>query len=147
MKRITLLILTIIGTLALYATPKFEAGKSYHIVCYQFPQGCVTDGATAGANTPLYYHFPATANAEDMWIITAQYDSPSTVTIQNAKTGQYVTYDGVRQDSPELRRYISMTDEMDGENSVWYLQENGNGYYCIRNWENFSQTWDVRVDS
>jgi hypothetical protein len=147
MKRFALLILTIIGTLALHATPKFEAGKSYHIVCYQFPQGCVTDGATAGANTPLYYHFPATANAEDMWIITTQYDSPSIVTIQNAKTGQYVTYDGVRQDSPELRRYICMTDEMDGNNSVWYLQENGNGYYCIRNWENFSQTWDVRVDS
>ena len=147
MKRLSLLLLTIIGTLALHSAPKFEAGKSYHIVCFQFPQGCVTDGATAGTNTPLYYHFPATNNAEDTWIITTLYESTNVVTIQNTKTGQYVTYDGVRQDSPELRRYISMTNEMDGDNSIWYLQENGNGYYSIRNWENFNHIWDVRVDS
>ncbi len=127
------------------AMPKFEAGKRYHIVCTMFPGGCVTDGATAGKNTPLYYQLAANQNDESAWEITIEWNN--TVTIRNAKTGKYVTYDGVRQNSPQLLRYVNMTDELDGDRSLWYLMEQEDGTYAIRNYDQWDHIWDVRVDS
>ena len=125
--------------------PKLEAGKRYHIVCQQFTQGCVTDGATAGRNTPLYYLTNATKADETYW--TFDTEQGFLFTIRNAKTGQYVTYDGVRQDSPELRRYVSMTDAPDGERSLWLIEQQQEGVYVIRNYSQYDHLWDVRVDS
>ena len=127
------------------ASPKFEAGKRYHIVCQQFTQGCVTDGKTAGKNTPVYYLTRASQEDETYWIFTNEI--AGLFSIKNAKTGQYITYDGVRQDSPELRRYINMTDEMDGYKSLWDVIQQEDGIYVIRNVDDYNQLWDVRVDS
>ena len=145
MHRLQLLILTLLSAACLNASPKFEAGKRYHIVCRQFTQGCVADGASAGKNTPVYYYSTANKNDESAWIITEEsYDCYS---IKNAKTGKYVTYDGVRQDSPELRRYVSMTSQKDGNKSLWTLSKDDDGNYVIRNLEQNDHVWDVRVDS
>ena len=146
MRRRLLLLLTIISAVSLVASPKFEAGKRYHIVCQQFTQGCVTDGKTAGTNTPVHYLNHANQNDETFWVFTNQWGS-DLFTIQNAKTNQYVTYDGVRQDSPELRRYVCMTDETDGFNSLWTITQDQDGLYVIRNLEHNDHLWDVRVDS
>jgi hypothetical protein len=117
-------------------------------VCAQFPQGCVTDGSTAGQPTPLYYQSSASDGAETWWDIKLV--KGSYYSIRNAHTGQYVTYDGVREDiaqNGQLRRYVSMTSEMDGDNSLWYFEQQGEGVYAIRNMVNTDQLWDVRVDS
>ena len=127
------------------AFPKFEAGQRYHIVCQQFTQGCVTDGASAGKNTPLYYQTVANQRDESAWIISVAYGN--VVTIQNAKTGQYVTYDGQRQDSPQLLRYVCMTDETVDGYSYWYLELEDDGTYAIHNYGMWDHIWDVRVDS
>ena len=112
MRKLTLLILLFsISIAASLALPKFEAGKRYHIVCQQFPNGCVADGASVGQNTPLYYLQTANQSDEAAWVIIKVWDEA--YAIQNAKTGQYITYDGIRQDSPELRRYVSMADDED----------------------------------
>ena len=125
------------------AIPKLESGKRYHIVCQQFPQGCVADGASLEKNTPLYYLATATTDEETYWEFEMQ---DAFCLIKNAKTGQYITYDGVRQDSPQLRRYVSMSDtELD--ESWWFLQRQENGNYVIRNLSNWDHIWDVRVDS
>ena len=147
MRRYQLLLLTLLllYTTALWATPRLDAGKRYHIVCQQFTQGCVTDGATAGRNTPLYYLTNASTADETYWLFNDGQDG--LFTIQNAKTGQYITYDGVRQDSPELRRYVSMTDQTDGNRSRWYVIEQSEGLYVIRNAAQYDHLWDVRVDS
>ena len=146
MRRPLLLLLTLLSAASLIAQPKFEAGKRYFIVCQQFPQGCVTDGATANRNTPLYYSTTTNQNEENLWIFEEVYWG--NFTIKNAKTGQYVTYDGVRQDSPQLRRYVSMTNEIDGNKSLWSIREQPQeNVYQIRNVEQDDHIWDVRVDS
>ncbi len=74
----------------------------------------------------------------------------SAFSIKNARTGQYITYDGVREninETGQLRRYISMTDEMDGDNSLWTFVEQEEGVYVIRNLAHSDHLWDVRVDS
>ena len=146
MKKLYLLILTFsLSIVASLAFPKFEAGKRYHIVCQQFPNGCVVDGASAGTNTPLYYQQWASQNDEAAWIIDNV--EGYCCYIINAKTGQYITYDGVRQDSPELRRYVSMTDEPNEDKSLWIISKLQDGNYCIRNVEEQVQLWDVRTSS
>ena len=146
MKKLTLLILLFsISIVASLAFPKFEAGKRYHIICQWSPNGCVVDGASVGQNTPLYYLRTATQSDEAAWYIeTAEYGG---FNIINVKTGQYVTYDGVRQDSPELRRYVSMTDRPDGDNSAWYFSLLDDGDYEICNMAHDEQIWDLRESS
>ncbi len=145
MTKFLLSIITLLLSTAAFADPAFITGKKYHIVCTQFPDGCVSDGMTEGENTPVYYLTTATGDEQTFWIFTEEEDGY--YSIRNASTGQYITYDGVRQDSPELRRYISMTDEMDGRNSLWYFNMQYEGIYAIRNAEHTNHLWDVRVDS
>lgn len=145
MKRLLFFILTLLCSASLIASPKFEAGKRYHIVCQQFTQGCVTDGGTARANTPLHYLTQRTTNDETYWVFTREHGD--VYSIKNAKTGKYITYDGIRQDSPQLRRYVSMTDEKDANNSLWVVSQQEQGVYIIRNMNHSDQLWDVRVDS
>lgn len=127
------------------AIPRFEAGKAYHIVCQQFTQGCVADGATLGQNTPLYYQNSTTQNDESYWLFATE--DGVFYTIKNVKTGQYVTYDGVRQNSPQLRRYVNMTTQQNGTNSLWYFDTMENGNYVIRSAAQNDHLWDVRTDS
>ena len=131
--------------LSAWATPDLSADKKYHIVCTQFPNGCLTDGATAGQSTPLYYLQTAADDDETYWTLTDEGDG--CFSIKNAMTHQYITYDGVRQDTPELRRYVSMTDEPDGDNSLWSFVMQSDGVYAIRNVSQPNHIWDVRVDS
>ena len=130
------------------ATPDFNKDKKYHIVCSQFTSGCVTDGATARQQTPVYYLPTATTANETFWIFNEEEEG--LFSIKNAKTGQYITYDGVREDIEDtgnLRRYISMTDNKDGYNSLWTMVEQADGVYAIRNAQKTDHIWDVRTDS
>ena len=138
-------LLALLSAASLWAVPKFQAGKRYHIVCQQFTQGCVTDGATAGKNTPLHYLTRASQDDETFWEFTELYDAY--FYIRNSKTGQYVTYDGVRQDSPQLRRYVSMTDDIDGLKSLWLVTRREGDNYVIQNADQSDHIWDVRTDS
>ena len=144
--KLTLLItFTILACCPLLAKPHFSDGKRYHIVCSLYPQGCVTDGLTAAQNTPLYYLSKATTNDETYWLFTEEEEG--FFSIKNVKTGQYITYDGVRQDTPELRRYVSMTNSVEGLSSLWMVTQQTEGVYVIRNAEQQDHIWDVRTDS
>lgn len=134
----------ITSSLVLLAKPNFSGSKKYHIVCSQFPSGCVTDGTTAQQNTPLFYLSTSSKDEETYWVMNEESDE--TFSIRNSKTGQYVTYDGVRSDSP-LRRYISMTAAKDGDYSLWTFAEQEEGVYTIRNVGQQDHIWDVRTDS
>ncbi|MBQ3631530.1 MAG: CotH kinase family protein [Prevotella sp.] len=138
-----LLLLLIFSTaLSIWATPDFSTNKRYHIVCTQFAQGCVTDGATAQQQTPLYYLTAAKTTDETYWIFNEE--QAGLFSIKNAKTGQFVTYDGVRD---TYRRYLSMTDAIDGRASLWTISQQSNGIYTIRNAQQTDNIWDVRTDS
>ncbi len=125
------------------AAPDFETGKNYRIVCRQFPSGCVADGATIGQQSPLFYLTTATTDPEAYWIMEEA--GGGLYYIRNAKTRQYVTYDGVREGS--TRRYVSMTDTSNGNYSRWTFTHQDAGYFVIRNAGMTDHIWDVRVGS
>ncbi|MBE6261409.1 MAG: hypothetical protein E7107_11425 [Prevotella sp.] len=137
------MLLTGFVSLCVRAVPDFQSGTKYHIVCRQFTTGCVTDGAAAGQQTPLYYLVNATTDAATYW--TMEDAGSNRFYIRNALTGQYVTYDGVRQDN--TRRYVSMTVQPDGNKSLWTFAVQDNGYFTIRNVGQSDHLWDVRVSS
>lgn len=124
------------------AAPVFVSGQSYRIVCQQFPAGQVSDGASAGRPTPLCYLTSTDNSTASKWIF--QEEQEGFYTIRNAKSGQYVTYDGVRD---TYRRYVSLTDTPDGYHSLWTVNIQSDGYYSIRNAGQTDHIWDVRVDS
>lgn len=137
-----LLLLTAACTLQ--AKPSFQKGLRYHIVCQEFPNGCLTDGNSAKMDTPLGYLTAATTDAATYWTIT-ETSQGGQYYIQNAKTGQYVTYDGVREGS--TRRYVNMTDKPDGNMSLWTVTIQAGSWFVIRNVGKSDHLWDVRVAS
>jgi len=141
MKRLTTLLLLAVATTAT-AAPDFSAEKKYHIECQIFTGGCVADGNTANQQTPLYYLRTATTADHTYWLITEE--QTGKYSIRNAKTQQYITYDGVRD---TYRRYVSMTDQLDGDNSLWTFPQSSEGIYAIRNCAQTDHIWDVRTDS
>ncbi len=124
------------------ATPVFLKGTAYHIVCKQFTGGNVVDGAQAGQQTPLFYQTTSKTTDETYWFLTEEQDG--LFSIKNVKTGQFVTYDGVRD---TYRRYVSMTAAQQSLASLWSINPQGDGYYTIRNAQQTDHIWDVRVDS
>ncbi|MBQ8463576.1 MAG: CotH kinase family protein [Prevotella sp.] len=143
MKNILTALLALTASLALLANPGFQQGKRYHIVSQQYASGCVADGSSAGQTTPLYYLTSSTSADYAYWEVNEV--ESGVYTIRNARTGQYVTYDGVRSDNP-VRRYVSMTTARDGNRSLWTFTPQG-GYYVIRNADVTSHIWDVRAPS
>jgi len=143
-KKLLTSIFLFLTCVTLWAKPDFDSSKKYHIVCSQFTSGCVTDGASAGMTTPLFYLTSTKDTDETYWMMTEQGEGQ--FTIRNAKTGQYITYDGVRSDNP-LRRYVSMTDNTDGDKSLWTFDLQSEGIYTIRNVSQNDHIWDVRTDS
>ena len=143
--RQTLLLILLTSVLSVSANPDIANGKRYHIVCTQFANGCVADGASLNQQTPLYHLYSATTNDETYWMITEEEEG--LYSIKNARTGKYITYDGVRQDTPQLLRYVNMTTTKNGHYSLWTFEQQSEGVYAIRNAQQTDHIWDVRVDS
>ena len=140
---IILLFSVLLGCMTAIATPNFSKDKLYYIVCQQFPNGCVTDGSNSGQQTPMGYLMQKTVDNANLWKITEKDNGQ--YYIQNAKTGQYVTYDGVREG--DTRRYVSMTDQPNGNLSLWTVTIQTGNYFTIRNVGKSDHLWDVRVSS
>ena len=133
---------------AAWAKPDFSIADRFQIACTMYEQGCIVEGSFDNQPTPLYHHQQHADAPATFWIINEE--SNGLYSIRNAVTGRYITYDGVRSDiatDGELRRYISMTDQMDGRNSLWTINNEGGNIYSIRNAEQNDHLWDVRTDS
>jgi hypothetical protein len=145
-----LLLLAVVLSVKATGKPNLDPNKRYHIVCSYYSNGCVVDGASAAATTPLYYLETATTDESTYWIFTEQQDGQ--YTIQNAATGKYITYDGQRSDAGTngatlTRRYVDMTADVNSQYSLWTFQEYSEGVYAIRNVAQTDHIWDVRIGS
>jgi len=127
----------------MFAVPNFNANKKYHIVCSQYSDGCAIQGSAANQQTPIYYNTSSTTAEATYWVFTEV--KSGEYSVRNSSTGQYITYDGERIE--EYKRYIEMTDAMNGDNSLWTVTLQQNGYYTIRNVAQTDQIWDVRANS
>ena len=130
--------------------PHLNPTKRYHIVCPLYSNGCLVDGASASATTPLYYLPTATTDESTYWGFTEEQEGM--YTIRNIATGKYITYDGQRANAGDggatlTRRYVDMTADVNGQNSLWTFQEYSEGVYAIRNVAQTDHIWDVREGS
>ncbi|MBM6992246.1 MAG: CotH kinase family protein [Prevotella sp.] len=143
MKHILLLGLVLTSIMAAWGKPNLVKGIKYHIICNEFPSGCVVDGSSFGQTTPLYYSTSATTADASYWLFTET--SEGLYTIQNAATRQYITFDGERIEAS--KRYISMTPELHGDSSVWSVSQYSGTIYTLRCAASNGEIWDVRRDS
>lgn len=109
------------------AGPAVKAGKKYHIVVAAHTGGCLADGKSAGKAYPLYYLPTATTDAWTYWEINEV--ETGKFSIRNASTQQYITYDGERIEAS--KRYVGMTDALDGDNSLWQFESAGTNAWGI----------------
>ena len=141
------------GVLTLVAKPQFQLGKKYQIVCEQYTNGCTTVGSAHGKETPVYYLENGGTTDDCYWYITEVVGEPDSYYIQNASTGEYITYTG-EQDRVDGEgngndiRYVRMTagvDEDDAYKSMWTFSLYSGNYFSIRNASEPAHLWDVRV--
>ena len=145
-----LLLLAVVLSVKATGKPNLDPNKRYHIVCTYYSNGCVVDGASAAATTPLYHLQTATTDESTYWLFTEEQDGQ--YTIRNAATGKYITYDGQRSDAGTngatlTRRYVDMTADVNSQYSLWTFQEYSDGVYAIRNVAQTDHIWDVSIGS
>ena len=140
MKRTFLLLLAMLPGLS-WAKPLFEQGKKYRLMCAYWMKGSVVDGPVIGQSTPVYYDVNDENSEAGYWYVTET--SNGQFTIQSVTSQKYLTYDGERTD---YKRYVDLTNEVQGNASLWTFEQEGN-YYVIRNVEEQSHVLDARKDS
>lgn len=125
MKRLITIMIFFITTVC-FASVQFSPDKTYQIQCKMWNSGSLQTGKSHGNNIPLFYDLSNTSNADAYWYLTEE--ETGKFSIKNASTGQYMTYDGERND---YKRYVDLTDNMQGEASLWQINEYENEYYTI----------------
>ena len=125
MKRLITIMIFFITTFC-FASVQISPDKTYQIQSKMWNSGSLQTGKSHGNNIPLFYDLSNTSNADAYWYLTEE--ETGKFSIKNASTGQYMTYDGERND---YKRYVDLTDNMQGEASLWQINEYENGYYTI----------------
>lgn len=143
MRKVLALLASAIFALSAVAVPSLKAGQKYHIVVAAHTGGCLADGKSAGQQAPLYYLQTATTDSYTYWVISEV--SSGKYSISNAATGQYITYDGERIEAS--KRYVGMTDAMDGDNSLWQFEDAGTNSWGIVSVGHPAGRLDVREGS
>lgn len=125
----------------IYAGLTFQSGTGYKIVCSQWSEGVVLVGAQHNMSTPIFYEENDTDSEDSYWLFNEIEEN--IYTIQNASTGEYITYDGIRD---TYRRYVSLTTSTDGTNSQWKVASCEGGF-TITSVANESHRINIRTDN
>ncbi len=110
------------------ASLAFNPNSKYKLVCRQYMKGGIALGAEQNRQTALYYVTMSEDKEDMLWYIDEK--SPGVFFIRNAKSGQYITYDGVYSGS--MKRYVTLTYQAKGDSSLWRITKaNSNNSYFI----------------
>lgn len=121
-----------------------KSARKYRIACPQVSSvGSIVPGSTVNSQTPLYYSTTAVTGAEGYWFFTEE--GKGKYSIRNASTKQYITWDGERIEAS--KRYVTLSDTLVGDSSLWTLTLVDDQRFCIRNVKMPAQLFDTRVDS
>ena len=101
-----------------------RSGECYEIRCIEFLNGAVVP---AKSDVLALTHSADVHSKNALWRITEL--TSGYYSIQHAETGLYMTYDGKRTST---RRYMLLTEEMDGMASQWSIYP-GNSHIIITN--------------
>ena len=141
MKRLFLLILSALMLTQAFAVVTFDATKKYRIVCNNWNSGGLTLGKNHGSTALLYYDITATTSTSDVW----WYIRPdgNGVTIQNVSSGEYLYYDGTRENG--VAKGIRLSVSVTGDVARWTVGVTDNDIY-FKNLEQSGEYINVRTD-
>ncbi|MEG1729297.1 MAG: CotH kinase family protein [Bacteroidaceae bacterium] len=133
-------------TIASKATLTFDAEKTYRISCPNKDAGGICIGADHEQNTPLYYLTSSISEADQFWIITDM--GSGRYTFKSATTKQYMTFGLEKTDAGTggatvTKRNLELTNQMDGNKSLWLIEATNEGY-VIRSVANNEYRFNVR---
>lgn len=136
----SLLVLLTFGMTA-FALP-FKAGVKYRIVCDHYNTGALTLGQYHGSTALVYYDVTATTATADAWWEFAE-TSDGAFTIRNAQSGQYLYYEGTREDG--VAKGIRLTTTPTATEAQWTLHSTGQSFAFV-NKANTGEYINVRTD-
>jgi hypothetical protein len=119
-----LLLVTALGEAA-----SFKSGSKYYISCQGKPNGKIVVGSLHNSETPLLYDVSSETMNDQYWIISKT--ATGKYSIKNAFTNQYITYNGVY--SGTLYRYVTLSQELHGDSSLWNFTLTADNYYVVNN--------------
>jgi hypothetical protein len=121
-----------------------KSSRKYRIVSDSYSTvGAVVPGSTKGQVTPLYYSTTAVSGDTAYWYFTEE--KSGKYSLRSAATKQYITWDGERIEAS--KRYVTLTDTMAGDSSLWTLNQVDGTHFCIRNVKQPEQLFDTRSGS
>lgn len=133
---------------AMAQTVTIDGSVKLRLSCEAEEGSSVAPGSSHGVNSPVCWTYTDAYNADCYWYLkevnSGQYS------IQNASTGEYMTWDGVRSGSAgdtstPVRRYLTLTTTLKGDSSLWVVNRyDDNEFYiaCVLN----EQFLDARLD-
>ncbi len=127
---------------------KIDGGVKFRLSCVEEEGSSVAPGSSHGVNSPVCWTYTDATNADCYWYFKEV--ASGVYTIQNASTGEYMTWDGVRtgyaaNTSVPVRRYLTLTTTLAGDSSRWTVTKySDNQFYvaCVLN----EQFLDARID-
>lgn len=139
-KHLLTLLAVLFAFAAAQATVVFESGKKYRFTCNQFGAGALTLGSNHGSTALVYYCVGSDVPDDGWWYVEG---SNAGYTIRNARSGQYLYYEGTREEG--VAKGIRLTDDKSLSTALWVFDATDNGF-CVRNVEMPSQRFNVRND-
>lgn len=145
--RLYWLLALLLCTATVPAQSTFKSGEKYLIASNEWDGSRIVTGKAHGQATPVWCDIMAAARdkkpaADSWWIISRCADG--SFTLQNAATGEYITYDGVRT---ATKRYIDLTKDPQGKASQWSITELDDGTVRLCSRQVPSSYFNVRFNS
>lgn len=125
-----------------FAAPNFQKNKLYRFACRQYGMGSIVPGKLHDQSYTLYYLSQEDTTDDMFWKITLVQEG--VYTIQNAVTGDYLTYDKEARSTTE--RYVVFTKEIIEDSSYWSFSERGK-FYVIHRADSPNDVFNVRSGS
>ncbi len=107
--------------------------------------GAIVPGSRVNQNTPIYH---ATNIADGRSAYWYMYEvEKRRYALRNVATLQYITYDGRRSDGETIRRYMCLTNEVQGDSSLWTIDIPSGENAVVRSVLKPNHLFDLRTAS
>ena len=127
----------------------FVPGTKYRIESFYIIGSSAALGANHSVNSPLCIAVSNTQAADCFWFFDEQ--GGGKYAIRNASTNQYVTLDDQYTNSPQILRYIHLSNSLEGTASLWYICNtvdfDGSELFYFQSVDNSRYFFNVRTDS
>ncbi|MBO4730709.1 MAG: CotH kinase family protein, partial [Bacteroidaceae bacterium] len=123
----------------------FDPTMKVRIESYSSAGASMALGALHNVNSPLCVTSDDADSSPDCWWYVLEYKTGQ-YALRNAYTGAFLVWDDVRSDNP-IRRYMSTTDVLRGDSTLWTIRVVDEGVYAFESVANEVYRFNVRSGS